>query len=236
MAETEQALQTLQVQLGYSFRQSSLLTQALTHRSFSSTHNERLEFLGDSVLNLAIAAWLYESASDLPEGDLSRMRSHWVKQDALASVAKELGIASGLRLGEGELRSGGKTRPSILADAVEAIIGAVYLDGGFEAARQVVLRLYQNRLQTGAERSVTKDHKTALQEWLQARKMPVPVYQVVKTSGAAHQQEFEVTCSVHANVAPTNGCGHSRRAAEQAAAGAMMQQLQSRSSPQQGND
>jgi ribonuclease III len=216
------ALSDLQVRLGYAFRQSSLLQQAVTHRSFSADHNERLEFLGDSVLNLSVAHLLYTQLANLPEGDLSRVRANLVKQDTLHQLAKKLDLPAVMRLGEGEMRSGGQNRPSILADALEAIIGAVYLDGGYQDAQALVQRLFAQVDIKPDMQAVGKDPKTELQEWLQGRKLALPKYTVVGTSGAAHRQQFEVSCEVTELRQTQQGSGASRRAAEQAAAAAML--------------
>lgn len=215
-------LQAFQSRLGHRFQTPQLLQQALTHRSFSADHNERLEFLGDSVLNLAVSALLYERLPDMPEGDLSRVRANLVKQDALAELATHVSLAGGLRLGEGERRSGGHKRPSILADALEAVIGAVYLDAGHGAADALVRRLYANVPLNAQMTQRAKDPKTELQEWLQGRKMKLPVYRVVATLGEAHQQTFDVACVVEESGWTERGLGASRRAAEQAAAAAML--------------
>ncbi|WP_176042244.1 ribonuclease III [Burkholderia stabilis] len=211
-------LSQLESRLRYEFRNAELLRQALTHRSHSATHNERLEFLGDSVLNCAVAALLFQRFSKLDEGDLSRVRANLVKQQSLYEIAQALNIADGLRLGEGELRSGGFRRPSILADAFEAIIGAVFLDGGFEAAQGVIKRLYIPILDHIDPRTLGKDAKTLLQEYLQGHKIALPTYTVVATHGAAHNQQFEVECTVPKLDVKVSGSGASRRAAEQAAA------------------
>jgi ribonuclease III len=216
------ALSDLQVRLGYAFRQSSFLQQAVTHRSFSADHNERLEFLGDSVLNLSVAHLLYTQLANLPEGDLSRVRANLVKQDTLHQLAKKLDLPAVMRLGEGEMRSGGQNRPSILADALEAIIGAVYLDGGYQDAQALVERLFAQVDIKPDMQAVGKDPKTELQEWLQGRKLALPKYTVVGTSGAAHRQQFEVSCEVTELRQTQQGSGASRRAAEQAAAAAML--------------
>ncbi|VWD46040.1 ribonuclease III [Burkholderia contaminans] len=208
----------LESRLRYEFRNAELLRQALTHRSHSATHNERLEFLGDSVLNCAVAALLFQRFSKLDEGDLSRVRANLVKQQSLYEIAQALNISDGLRLGEGELRSGGFRRPSILADAFEAIIGAVFLDGGFEAAQGVIKRLYIPILDHIDPRTLGKDAKTLLQEYLQGHKIALPTYTVVATHGAAHNQQFEVECTVPKLDVKVSGSGASRRAAEQAAA------------------
>lgn len=211
-------LSQLESRLRYEFRNAELLRQALTHRSHSATHNERLEFLGDSVLNCAVAALLFQRFSKLDEGDLSRVRANLVKQQSLYEIAQALNISDGLRLGEGELRSGGFRRPSILADAFEAIIGAVFLDGGFEAAQGVIKRLYVPILDHIDPRTLGKDAKTLLQEYLQGHKIALPTYTVVATHGAAHNQQFEVECTVPKLDIKVSGSGASRRAAEQAAA------------------
>ncbi|WP_063548677.1 ribonuclease III [Burkholderia territorii] len=211
-------LSQLESRLRYEFRNAELLRQALTHRSHSATHNERLEFLGDSVLNCAVAALLFQRFSKLDEGDLSRVRANLVKQQSLYEIAQALNISEGLRLGEGELRSGGFRRPSILADAFEAIIGAVFLDGGFEAAQGVIKRLYIPILDHIDPRTLGKDAKTLLQEYLQGHKIALPTYTVVATHGAAHNQQFEVECTVPKLDVKVSGSGASRRAAEQAAA------------------
>ena len=226
---TSPVLSELQVRLGYAFRQQGLLQQAVTHRSFSADHNERLEFLGDSVLNLSVANLLYVQLASLPEGDLSRVRANLVKQDTLHQLAKTLDLPDVMRLGEGEMRSGGQNRPSILADALEAIIGAVYLDGGYKDAQDLVERLFAKVDIKPDMQAVDKDPKTELQEWLQGRKLGLPKYTVVSTSGAAHRQQFEVSCEVTELRQTQQGSGASRRAAEQAAAAAMLQTLKSES-------
>ena len=215
-------LQALQKRLQHEFANPRLLTQALTHRSFSSDHNERIEFLGDSVLNLAVAGLLFEELSDLPEGDLSRVRANLVKQDTLHQAAVVLGLPHLLRLGEGEAKSGGAKRPSILADALEAVIGAVYLDAGFVKADQLVRRLFKSIEINPHMQAIGKDPKTELQEWLQGRKMKLPIYRVVGTLGAAHQQTFDVECEIAEFGRAERGIGASRRAGEQAAAAAML--------------
>ncbi|MBI0325900.1 ribonuclease III [Burkholderia plantarii] len=218
----------LESRLRYEFRNAELLRQALTHRSHSATHNERLEFLGDSVLNCAVAALLFQRFGKLDEGDLSRVRANLVKQQSLYEIAQALNIADGLRLGEGELRSGGFRRPSILADAFEAIIGAVFLDGGFEAAQGVIKRLYIPILDHIDPRTLGKDAKTLLQEYLQGHKIALPTYTVVATHGAAHNQQFEVECTVPKLDVKVSGSGASRRAAEQAAAKKALDEVMAR--------
>lgn len=218
----------LEAAIGHAFGRGELLTQALTHRSYGSPHNERLEFLGDSVLNCVIATLLYERFAGLREGDLSRQRANLVRQDALAEIAQALGLGDYLRLGEGELKSGGFRRPSILADALEAIIGAIYLDAGFAAARAAIEGLYRSSLEQVNPKESGKDPKTLLQEILQGRKLPLPHYALVATRGEAHVQEFEVECSLPALDIRVTGQGGSRRAAEQAAARAAIDQLAER--------
>jgi ribonuclease-3 len=194
------------------------LAQALTHRSHGSAHNERLEFLGDSVLNCAVADLLYAKFGKLNEGDLSRVRANLVKQQALFEIAQTLELSQYLHLGEGELKSGGLRRPSILADALEAIIGAVFIDAGFDAARKMIGRLYTPILAHIDPQTLGKDDKTLLQEYLQANKLALPQYTVIATHGAAHSQQFEVECSVPELDIKVLGNGASRRAAEQVAA------------------
>ena len=223
-----EALTALQVRLQHRFSDAHLLLRSVTHRSFSIDHNERLEFLGDSVLNLAVADLLFQRLSALPEGDLSRVRANLVKQDTLHRLAVELGLPDVIRLGEGEARSGGQKRPSILADALEAIIGAVYLDAGFAAAQSLVHRLFQAVEINPEMQAIGKDPKTELQEWLQARKMSLPLYRVVGTLGAAHKQTFDVECEVIELNFSERGIGASRRAGEQAAASAMLQTIKAK--------
>ncbi|SAK55615.1 ribonuclease III [Caballeronia arationis] len=208
----------LESRLRYEFRNAELLRQAMTHRSHSATHNERLEFLGDSVLNCVVAALLFQRFGKLDEGDLSRVRANLVKQQSLYEIAQALNVSEALRLGEGELRSGGFRRPSILADTLEAIFGAVFLDGGFDAAHTVIKRLYAPILDHIDPRTIGKDAKTLLQEYLQGHKIALPTYTVVATHGAAHNQQFEVECTVPKLDVKVSGSGASRRAAEQAAA------------------
>lgn len=223
--DTPAALLALQQRLRHWFRDLSLLERALTHRSFSADHNERLEFLGDSVLGLAVAHMLYHALEDLPEGDLSRVRAQLVRQDSLHRLALDVGLPELMRLGEGELRSGGRTRPSILADGLEAVIGAVYLDAGYEVAQALVLRLFDGVELTPQLQAAAKDAKTRLQEWLQGRKMKLPAYQVLDIGGAAHNQVFHVQCTIAERGLQAQGRGVSRRAAEQQAAQALLAQL-----------
>jgi ribonuclease-3 len=203
---------------GYSFGNVALLRQALTHRSFGVPHNERLEFLGDGVLNCVVAAVLFERFSQLPEGELSRLRASLVNQQSLFEVAQRLGLGSQLLLGEGELKSGGAQRPSILADALEALIGATFLDGGFAAAHALVLRLFEGQFAAVDPHVVGKDAKTLLQEFLQARRLALPHYSVIATAGEAHEQSFRVECAIPELNIRTQGEGSSRRSAEQIAA------------------
>ena len=221
----------LQRRLQHEFSNAALLTQALTHRSFSADHYERLEFLGDSVLNLAVSDLLYIRLGDLPEGDLSRVRANLVKQDTLHLLAVGLGLPDVMRLGEGEVRSGGQKRPSILADTLEAIIGAVYLDAGFAAAQALVHRLYKDVEINPAMDAIGKDAKTELQEWLQGRKMKLPLYKVVATIGAAHKQSFDVECESPELHLSERGIGGSRRSGEQAAAAAMLLTIKAKVKP-----
>ena len=215
-------LLALQKRLEHEFSNPRLLQQALTHRSFSADHNERVEFLGDSVLNLAVAGLLYERLSELPEGDLSRVRANLVKQETLHQLAVQLGLPQLIRLGEGEAKSGGQKRPSILADALEAVIGAVYLDAGFDKAAGLVRSLFRDVEINPHMEAIGKDPKTELQEWLQGRKMNLPIYRVVGTLGAAHKQTFDVECEISEFGRAERGMGGSRRAGEQAAAAVML--------------
>ncbi len=204
--------------LGYAFTDVSLLRQALTHRSHSSPHNERLEFLGDSVLNLAVARLLYARFPQAPEGTLSRLRANLVNQQTLSALAVRLGLGELLRLGEGEVKSGGAQRPSILADALEAIFGAIYLDGGFDPAERVIRHLFEPFLERLDLETLGKDSKTQLQEFLQGRRLALPQYTVVATHGRAHEQHFVVECRVEELGIRCLGEGPSRRKAEQDAA------------------
>ncbi len=220
-------MSALQQRLQHEFSNANLLGRALTHRSFSADHNERLEFLGDAVLNLSVADMIFEKLRSLPEGDLSRVRANMVKQETLHQLAVDLGLPAVIRLGEGEVRSGGKKRPSILADALEAVIGAVYLDAGFGAAQKLVHRLFEALDINPTMAAIGKDAKTELQEWVQGRKMKLPLYRVVGTLGAAHLQSFDVECEINELNLSERGIGGSRRAGEQAAAAAMLHTLRS---------
>lgn len=218
-------LKKLEAGLGHGFRDPKLLLQALTHRSYSELNNERLEFLGDGLLNAVIALELFNRFGGLKEGELSRLRASLVRQDGLHRVALGLGLGEYLQLGEGELKSGGARRPSILADALEALFGAVFLDAGFDRVRSVILDLYAPLLANLDPQASSKDPKTALQEWLQARRKGLPVYSLVQAEGDAHVQEFEMECAVPGLGLTTRGRGGNRRAAEQQAAQAALAQL-----------
>lgn len=229
--ELPEGLAGLERRLGHKFANPELARQALTHRSHGTPHNERLEFLGDSLLNCAVATLLYERFPALPEGDLSRLRAALVNQSTLSEVATTLGVGDSLRLGEGELKSGGFRRPSILADAVEAVLGAVFLDAGFDAVRGVVGRVLAGRLEREHGLPVDKDPKTALQEHTQGRKLALPRYAVQRTEGEAHDQTFTVECRVDDLGLAASGRGASRRAAEQAAAVGVLAQLEKAAKP-----
>lgn len=216
---------SLEQAIDYRFVNSSLLLTALTHRSHSSPNNERLEFLGDSILNAVIARQLYGRFPDVPEGDLSRLRANLVRQESLHQLALDLSLGSHLRLGEGELKSGGVSRPSILADALEAIFGAIWLDGGFESASLVISRLYENMLAGIVPGKPIKDAKTRLQELLQGKRLPLPRYTLQSTDGEAHAQVFNIVCEIDSMHMRTEGRGGSRRAAEQIAAEKALERL-----------
>ncbi len=224
-------LQALQQRLGHHFAQPDLLRRALTHRSWGADHNERLEFLGDAVLSLGVSALLYQRHGGSDEGDLTRVRAHLVREDSLHRAALGLGLPEVLRLSEGELRGGGALRPSILADAVEALIGAVFVDGGYEPAQALVQRLFGEVIQATEAESWSKDAKTELQEWLQARRVPVPAYRITATRGQAHAQTFEVECAVATLGLAERGEGKSRRTAEQEAARRMLDALKASDRP-----
>jgi len=222
-------LDALQQRLGYRFADAALLSRALTHKSFGADNNERLEFLGDAVLNLAVSGLLFGRFDRSDEGGLTRVRTHLVRQDMLHKLAVALQLPGEMRLSEAESRGGGAQRPSMLADALEAIIGAVYLDGGFEPARQLVERLYGPLVAQTELEGWAKDPKTELQEWLQARRHPVPGYRIAATRGQAHDQVFVVECSVPGFKLVEQGEGRSRRAAEQDAARRVLNTLKARS-------
>ena len=221
----ESRLDALQRRIGHRFADTGLLARALTHRSFGADHNERLEFLGDAVLSLVISGLLFERFAGSDEGDLTRVRAHLVREESLHRVAVQMSLPEVLRLGEGEARGGGAQRASILADALEALIGATHIDGGFEAARTVVKGLFGEIINTTDLTSWAKDAKTELQEWLQARRLPVPTYRISATRGQAHAQTFEVECVVPALHLVESGEGRSRRVAEQEAARRMLDAL-----------
>ena len=227
----ENRLDALQRRIGYRFTDARLLTRALTHRSFGADHNERLEFLGDAVLSLAVSGLLFERFAGSDEGDLTRVRAHLVREDSLHRVAVLLGLPEVLNLGEGEARGGGAQRASILADALEAVLGATFLDGGFDAASELVKGLFGEVIQTTDVASWSKDAKTELQEWLQARRLPVPTYRISATRGQAHAQTFEVECLVPALNLTESGEGRSRRVAEQEAARRMLEALKASDRP-----
>ena len=231
------ALTALQQRLGHRFSQQELLTRAVTHRSFGADHNERLEFLGDAVLSLAVSSLLYQRFAESDEGDLTRIRAHLVREASLHRLALGLDLPVVLRISDGEAKGGGAHRPSILADAMEALIGATYLDGGYDAALALVGRLFAEVMSsagTGAAEHWGKDAKTALQEWLQARRLAVPTYRITETRGQAHAQTFEVECAVPALSLSRKGEGRSRRVAEQDAARRLLDELIARDKPGSG--
>ena len=217
--------QQLLRRLGYVFKDESLLDRALTHRSAGSGHNERFEFLGDSIINFIMAEVLFRAQPEAREGQLTRLRALLVRRDTLAAVARELELGTALKLGGGELKSGGRGRDSILADALEALVGAVYLDSGMDSCRELVLRLFADEIAQAQRRRAAKDPKTRLQELLQAKGLPLPSYEVVEVKGAPHNQEFQVFCRVVSLDNPTCGTGGSRQKAEQAAARLALEQL-----------
>lgn len=228
---TPQSLDALQQRLGYRFTQPALLQRALTHRSFGQQHNERLEFLGDAVLNLAVSTLLFERFAGSDEGDLTRIRAHLVREDSLHRLALQLQMPQTLRMSEGEARGGGAQRPSILADALEAVLGAAFLDGGYDASNQIVRRLLGEVISGSDIDNWAKDAKTALQEWLQARRLPVPAYRITHTRGQAHAQTFTVECQVAALNLAREGEGRSRRVAEQEAARQVLDELMAGDKP-----
>jgi len=231
MKVSDAALDALQQRLGHAFAQPLLLTRALTHRSFGIEHNERLEFLGDAVLNMAVSSLLYQRFSGSDEGDLTRVRAHLVREESLHRAALALGLPLVVRLSDGETRGGGAQRASILADALEALIGAAFLDGGFDAAQQVVRRLFGELIDSTEIDNWSKDAKTELQEWLQARRLVIPAYRIAATRGQAHAQTFEVECEVPALGLVERGEGRSRRSAEQQAARRMLEVLKASDRP-----
>jgi ribonuclease-3 len=211
--------------IDYCFIDPTLLQDALTHRSMGSRNNERLEFLGDSVLNLVVSSRLYERRPDAQEGDLSRMRSRLVRESSLAVVASGLGLGKQLNLGESELKSGGFRRASILADAFEALLGAIFLDGGYVACRAVILDLFDPLIEGLPSANALKDPKTRLQEWLQGRARPLPEYELTREEGADHAKKFHVSCTLPDDHTVVEANGSSRRKAEQAAAKLLLQLL-----------
>ncbi len=219
------SLNALYKKLDYSFKQPTHLKTALTHRSYSASNNERLEFLGDSLLNLIVAQALYEQYPKATEGELSRLRAYLVQEDSLAEIAKQIDLGPFLQLGMGELKTGGAERVSILADALEAIIAAIFLDSHFEVCQQFVLKIFHEKLNNPSLQTNTRDPKTALQEYLQSRKQTLPVYEIIETSGESHQQMFTIRCSVKSLNKETIGTSTSRRKAEQIAAKAFLVEL-----------
>jgi ribonuclease III len=215
----------LDKRIAYQFKSGALREQALTHRSFGSPHNERLEFLGDGVLNCVVAEELYNRFPSLSEGQLSRLRANLVRKDSLSAIAQGLGLSEFLRLGEGEVASGGGSRPSMLADALEAVYGAVLLDGGYDAVRDSIRHTFKAEFEMLDPAKPAKDPKTLLQEHLQARQRKLPSYRVVATNGAAHRQTFEVECVVEEMNLTASGTGATRRIAEQNAAGKILKQI-----------
>ena len=232
----DRALLALQARAGHRFAQPGLLERAVTHRSYSAHHNERLEFLGDAVLNLAVSQLLFDRFAESDEGDLTRVRAHLVREESLHRVALELGLPEVLKLSEGEARGGGAQRASILADAVEAIIGAVHLDAGFDAALALVRRWFGELIVHSDVEQWGKDPKTELQERLQARRLPVPAYRIRATRGQAHAQTFEVECAVPAFALVAVAEGRSKRAAEQEAARRMLSLMPQTAQPQTSKD
>ncbi len=221
----DKAERWLKKTLHYRFADTDLLLQALTHKSAAGRNNERLEFLGDAVLDFVISKAVFLARPDASEGDLSKLRSSLVKDTTLAAIARELGLGEHLVLGSGEKKTGGHRRESILADALEAIFGATYLDSGYDAAREMIQRVYASRLEALPDVEELRDPKTRLQEWLQGRKKPLPVYELIAVTGKAHQQEFEVSCSVRDMTGETRGTSTTRRKAEQKAAAEMLARL-----------
>jgi ribonuclease-3 len=222
------AIGTLLKKIGYSFNDAALLNEALTHRSYAAINNERLEFLGDGILNFVIADELFKLYPDVQEGDLSRLRANLVNKDSLAEIANQLKLGEVIKLGSGELKSGGFRRPSILADAVESILGAVYCDGGFDSCRDLIVRLYASKLASPTDLQSLKDPKTQLQELLQSRSFDLPDYQVINITGQAHAQMFQVKCYIEKMNIEVTGEGKSRRKAEQVAAEKAITQVQTR--------
>jgi ribonuclease-3 len=225
MSKDDCAWADLEAKLGYHFKDSCLLKQALTHRSHSSLHNECFEFLGDSLLNAVISHLLFNLYPDANEGELSRTRASLVCEDSLAQVARELDLGRFINMGSGEVRLGGRNRSSFLADTLEALLALIYIESGFEALYQVIQRLFIERAKQYDKYTFRKDAKTTLQEWLQAHRMPLPVYNVEETKGPEHAKEFFVSCSLSDSLQITKAWGNTRRCAEQKAAGDMLGQL-----------
>lgn len=226
MSRDEQRISILSDRIGWKFRASHWAMEALTHRSFGDHHNERLEFLGDSVLNLVVARMLFEENPHFDEGTLSRVRSNMVNRDSLYLIANDIHLGELLRMGEGELRSGGAFRPSILSDALEAVFGAVFCDGGFDVAETVIRKVFAKSYHKSAPQTVIeKDAKTRLQEWLQAKHLPLPDYQLVQISGEDHDRTFCVSCTVGTLSIIRQGVGKTRRSAEQQAAEQVLSSL-----------
>lgn len=224
----DKALARLEMRLDYQFRQPELLRQAMTHRSHGNKNNERLEFLGDSILGFVVSGLLYQHYPEVSEGDLSRLRARLVRGESLAEIARAFEFGEALLLGPGEMKSGGHRRDSILADSVEAVIGAIYLDGGFEQCEAWLQQVIQPRMEALPPVAQLKDPKTRLQEWLQARKQPVPQYEVIKVEGEGHQQRFTIRCQIREPAMTLEGHGRSRRKAEQEAALALIEQLEAK--------
>jgi len=229
-------LHQLEARLEWPFNEALLLRQAVTHRSATGPNNERLEFLGDSILNFVIASEVFSRRPDLREGELSRMRAALVNKNALAAIARRVDLGPHIVLGSGEMKSGGQRRDSILADTLEALIGAVYLDGGYEAGRALVLRLYQDDLANLPDMEARKDPKTRLQEYLQGRRLDLPHYEVEEVSGRAHAQTFRVVCTSEALQLIGEGLAGNRRQAEQAAANDLLDKLGPQASDGQTSD
>jgi ribonuclease III len=218
-------IQHLLKKIGYNFKAEAYLKQALTHRSAATSHNERLEYLGDSVLNFVISNDLFKRYPELTEGELSRLRAHLVKGETLASIASELALGDMLYLGAGEIKNKGAERKSILADALEAIFGAVFLDAGFDACEHVILRVFQTHLKQHTPETNTKDPKTALQEYMQAQKMPLPTYTLTHAKGEDHNKLFHISCTASSLNLSEKGVSKTRRGAEQIAALALLEKL-----------
>ena len=225
----KEQLQLLEKVIGYKFKQQDLLELALTHRSVRGKNNERLEFLGDSILNFIIAEFLFKKFEDIDEGDLSRLRSQLVKEQTLSEIAVTINISDYLKLGEGELKSSGWRRPSIMADTIEAIIGALFLDGGIDASHQFISKYYEKKIKSIDPKKIMKDSKSVLQESLQARKISLPLYEIVSIEGEDHSQIFKISCSIPKLEIQSQGQGTSRKVAEQEAALLALKLIESKS-------